>query len=178
MALIFLIFVSSETINIIKKTLNPIKYVMSGVKTSVTNDLFSDKDKADEPVAAEQPAEEEHPTVVDLTPLPTEKSPSDSKKKQEGAQNAQLSDTNTPDLVVDTMEEEAEAKGKRLNAEVDLSKPINPLEPFTRYKYPTLDLLKKYDNDQRPQIDYDEIKANNARLAWPSRKSRLRSDLR
>ncbi len=163
-ALIFLIFISSETINIIKKTLNPIKYVMSGVKTSVTNDLFSDKDKADEPVAAEQPAEEEHPTVVDLTPLPTEKSQSASKKKQEGAQNAQLSDTNTPDLVVDTMEEEAEAKGKRLNAEVDLSKPINPLEPFTRYKYPTLDLLKKYDNDQRPQIDYDEIKANNARI--------------
>jgi S-DNA-T family DNA segregation ATPase FtsK/SpoIIIE len=29
---------------------------------------------------------------------------------------------------------------------------------------PTLDLLKKYDNDGKPNVDMEEIKANNARI--------------
>nr|MBP8936048.1 DNA translocase FtsK [Prevotella sp.] len=45
-----------------------------------------------------------------------------------------------------------------------LSTPIDPLEPFTKYKRPTLELLKKYDNDGKPNVDMEEIKANNARI--------------
>ena len=41
--------------------------------------------------------------------------------------------------------------------------PINPKEPFTRYKYPTLSLLKKYENQDVP-IDEAEQKANKDRI--------------
>ncbi len=48
--------------------------------------------------------------------------------------------------------------------QVDLNIPIDPREPFTRYKYPTLDLLKKYDNDSKPYIDRDEQETNKNRI--------------
>ena len=67
-------------------------------------------------------------------------------------------------LKVDLPTSEEKAQGKTVAEKVDLSTPINPREPFLRYKYPTLDLLKKYDNDNNPQIDMDEVKANNARI--------------
>ena len=57
-----------------------------------------------------------------------------------------------------------EASSKALNVEEVMKTPINPKEPFTKYKYPTLELLKKYDNSQQPQVDMEEIKANNARI--------------
>lgn len=151
-AIIFLIFISSETVKIIKKTLNPIKYLMSSVKTTVTN-----IEPSETPASTVIPTSEEKPTVVDLTPMPAK----DAKPKVEPKAPTEGKE---PGLVVGLTKEEAAAQGKRLNAEVDLSKPINPLEPFTRYKFPTLDLLKKYDNDQRPQINYEEIKSNNARI--------------
>ena len=48
------------------------------------------------------------------------------------------------------------------NAEV-LNTPINPKEPFTKHKYPTLNLLKRYD-DQEVSIDEEEQKANENRI--------------
>ena len=45
-----------------------------------------------------------------------------------------------------------------------LKTPINPKEPFLNYKYPQLDLLKKYNEEDKPQVDMEEIKANNARI--------------
>ena len=42
--------------------------------------------------------------------------------------------------------------------------PINPLEPWLKYKYPTLDLLKKYETDGKPYIDMDEQKRNKNRI--------------
>ena len=60
--------------------------------------------------------------------------------------------------------DEEKVVGNKVNIEEILSTPIDPLEPFTRYKKPTLDLLKKYDNDGKPNVDMEEIKANNARI--------------
>ncbi len=66
-------------------------------------------------------------------------------------------------LTVEKIVEEDQASGKTVGESVDLSTPINPREPFTRYKFPTLDLLKEYDSD-KPQIDMEEIRENNARI--------------
>ena len=41
--------------------------------------------------------------------------------------------------------------------------PINPKEPFTRYKYPPLNLLKKYEDNYK-FIDEDEQRANKNRI--------------
>ena len=67
-------------------------------------------------------------------------------------------------LTVEIPATEESAHSKTLISEEDLSTPINPKEPFLRYKYPTLDLLKKYDNDGKPEVDMEEIKANNKRI--------------
>ena len=60
--------------------------------------------------------------------------------------------------------EEAHADGKRVNSDYPLSTPINPKEPFLSYKYPTLNLLKAYENDSKPYIDEHELKANKEQI--------------
>ena len=42
--------------------------------------------------------------------------------------------------------------------------PINPLEPFTSYKLPGLDLLNRDDNDGKPYVDMEEIKTHNEEI--------------
>ncbi|MCD8283031.1 MAG: DNA translocase FtsK [Prevotella sp.] len=69
----------------------------------------------------------------------------------------------TPGLTVEVPQEEDKAQGKTVEDEPDLSTPINPREPFLRYKFPTLDLLNEYESD-KPHIDMEEVKANNARI--------------
>lgn len=67
-------------------------------------------------------------------------------------------------LKVEVGKEEAKAHGKDIANVSDLSTPLNPKEPYTMYKYPPLSLLKRYDNDGKPQIDMDEIRANKDRI--------------
>jgi S-DNA-T family DNA segregation ATPase FtsK/SpoIIIE len=68
------------------------------------------------------------------------------------------------DFDVDVAAEEEKAQGKDVAGAVDLSTPINPREPWTRYKFPTLDLLKKYDTDGRPYVDNKEQESNKNRI--------------
>ena len=42
--------------------------------------------------------------------------------------------------------------------------PYNPKRDLEDYRYPTLDLLKKYDNEGKPYIDMDEQTANKNRI--------------
>ena len=67
-------------------------------------------------------------------------------------------------LKVEIPQGEETASGRELTAADVLSTPINPLEPFLSYKYPTLNLLKAYDNDSKPYVDMTELKANNDRI--------------
>jgi len=68
------------------------------------------------------------------------------------------------DMEVEVAAEEEKAQGKRVVTEEDLSTPINPREPWTKYKFPTLDLLAKYETDSRPYIDMEEQTANKNRI--------------
>ena len=47
-------------------------------------------------------------------------------------------------LTVDVAKDEDKATSKTLTPEQILSTPIDPREPFTKYKFPSLNLLKKY----------------------------------
>ena len=47
---------------------------------------------------------------------------------------------------------------------IDLSTPINPREPWLKYKFPTIELLKKYDDSYMPTIDKDELQRNMNRV--------------
>lgn len=168
-ALAFLTYISAETINIIRKLLNPMKYLSNKVDLTITNDGKDDRDEdGDDDEEDDQPGnqaphdetlENHRSPVVDLTEFtPNEERP---------IKPIDRKPTNKPKekstLTVEVGKEGEEAKGKRLNDDV-IKAPINPREPFLRYQFPTLDLLKKYDNDGKPEIDMEEIKANNRRI--------------
>jgi stage III sporulation protein E len=165
-AIAFLTYLTSETINIIRKLLNPVKFLTDRIRFTVTNNEPEEKvaeqvktEPIVEPVVEEpikeKIREEEPAETVMLSPeIPPTPTP---KEKPVPAEKEDI-------LTVEVASKTEEAKGSKLTIEEIMKTPINPKEPFTRYKYPTLSLLKKYDNDGKPQVDMDEIKANNARI--------------
>ena len=165
-AIAFLTYLTSETINIIRKLLNPVKFLTDRIRFTVTNNEPEEKvaeqvktepivePVVEEPIKEEIREEEPAETVMlspEIAPTPTPK------EKPEPVEKEDI-------LTVEVASKTEEAKGSKLTIEEIMKTPINPKEPFTRYKYPTLSLLKKYDNDGKPQVDMDEIKANNARI--------------
>ena len=165
-AIAFLTYLTSETINIIRKLLNPVKFLTDRIRFTVTNNEPEEKvaeqvktepivePVIEEPVKEEIREEEPAETVMLSSEITPTSAP---KEKPEPVEKEDI-------LTVEVASKTEEAKGSKLTIEEIMKTPINPKEPFTRYKYPTLSLLKKYDNDGKPQVDMDEIKANNARI--------------
>lgn len=185
-ALTFLTYLSAKTITYVRYVMNPVKYVTSRVKLTVTNHLNDDEAENDAPLQhaddEEDVAEDEivqmdnglpedlPAPVVDLTNFDT---PPVSSLKEDTMTPIRVQNSDEIDgkmtsaegkLTVEVAKDEEKADGKVVNIDEILRTPINPLEPFTQYKKPTLDLLKKYDNGDKPTVDMDEIKANNARI--------------
>lgn len=174
-ALAFLTYLSAETITIVRKALNPVRYLTRKIKFSITNSDVKVDNVADEhgikvvhePLAEvkeedeEEEMDEETSPVVDLTPFDEEMV----KSVPDVPLSTDISKGNPADsLTVEVPQEEETAEGNTLTAAEILSTPINPKEPFLSYKYPTLDLLKKYENDSKPYVDMEEIKTNNKRI--------------
>lgn len=176
-ALVFLTILSAETIEVIKRALNPVKYLSDKVKVTVTNLHTGNTGNTggDDGGVTEQPGgdveEDEPAAVVDLTDyaLPS----AGGKKVAQQAKDIPLevpqeadqkvpADGGESRLTVHAATKDETAKGKSLTEDA-LSTPIDPWEPFTKYKFPTFELLKKYD-DEQPVVDMDEIKANNQRI--------------
>ena len=231
-AVAFLTYLTTETITIVRKALNPIGYISNKVKFEITNHGDSntedidlayqnaergrDTDEEDEnatdqekpemdegkqDIPTPQNNEEKKSQVVDLDANKEEK---EEKETEGSVANAAvnptepIATTTTPNATPSFLEmkrkqraEKAERERMEMeaaaaasehvgmdisvalgeekatsntvsNAEV-LNTPINPKEPFTKYKYPTLNLLKKYD-DQEVSIDEEEQKANKNRI--------------
>ena len=229
-AVAFLTYLTTETITVIRKALNPIGYISNKVKFEITNHGKNRKDTEaiDEVYASaaygagtedekEEYKEEEPAKVIDLNLDPdqtfaTPDTPStsvepeadgpevtgtegDTEKDEtiaiaNGTQNENMSliarqrELRTKRAEKEALEKQAaeaaaasehigmdisvatadeKATGNTLsNAEV-LNTPINPKEPFTRYKYPVLNLLKKYEDDG-VSIDEEEQRANKNRI--------------
>ncbi|MCH3992094.1 MAG: DNA translocase FtsK [Prevotella sp.] len=68
-------------------------------------------------------------------------------------------------MEIEIAKEGDRATKRTVNNENILKTPINPREPFTNYKYPTLDLLKKYGDEEKPYIDEQEQIANKNRIS-------------
>ena len=185
-ALTFLTYLSAKTITYVRYVMNPVKYVTSRVKLTVTNHLNDDEAENDaslqhaddeEDVAEDEIVQmdnglpEDLPApVVDLTnfdasPIPPLKEDAMTPIRVQNSDEIDGKMTSAEGkLTVEVAKDEEKADGKVVNIDEILRTPINPLEPFTQYKKPTLDLLKKYDNGDKPTVDMDEIKANNARI--------------
>ncbi|MCR4774661.1 MAG: DNA translocase FtsK [Prevotella sp.] len=181
-AIIFLIYLSRETINVIRKAMNPLQYVSSKIKFSVSTGKdpnaveTEDENNADEDAhylnqeAGEASGENAEPSAAIPSPVVdlTEDIQNDvhGSRRQSGDNASKLgAASGDGKLTVSVAGDEDKANGKTLNgSEHVFDSEINPKEPFLNYKYPTLDLLKKYDNDGKPEVDMEEIKANNARI--------------
>ena len=174
-AIAFLTYLTSETITVIRKAMNPVKYLSGKVKFTVnanTNEEEDHDEVSNEEGNSDEDADDEEKedsdnepapgNVVDLTDL-------SQFKPQETPQPSIVPHVTNAEAVVDQPEsailkgrEEEKAEGKLSTDHYDLNTPINPWEPYTHYTFPSCDLLKKYSN--RAVIDMEEIKANNARI--------------
>lgn len=165
-ALVFLTCISAETIKFVRRMLNPIGFLMNRIKFTVTTQPTETSDVAvvtphseeDNDTDDETIIETPEPTVVDLTPMPTETEKPADKPADPAAAPV------TDNLTVEVAKGEEAAKGKRMASPVDNLTPIDPREPFTRYQLPPLSLLKTYADDGKPDVDMEEIKTNNAHI--------------
>ena len=166
-AIAFLTYLSAETIFVIRKILNPTKFI-DKVKFKITNNDPNEPKESYE----DQIQTEEDPTIFDN---PTE-------------QVVNFKDDGTAEVIDKGYEEESSEKpviqkpAKHVEMEVEVAKgdeetadsntlgileaegPYDPKKDLENYRYPTLDLLKKYDNDGKPYIDMAEQTANKNRI--------------
>ena len=177
-ALLFFDYLSSETINMIRKALHPNfrrKKKDTATATDNENNDTSIKPKREEKkeYSNPQPAvvdfELEQPMKVEVgskeeevsnTPFPFEEKQTSEPQRPmpTEANEEEEEDNDEPDFTVsdDTSEEDAEYKGPALQ-------PYNPRLDLENYKFPTLDLLNQYE-DNGPNIDMEEQNANKDRI--------------
>ncbi|MBQ0073342.1 MAG: DNA translocase FtsK 4TM domain-containing protein [Prevotella sp.] len=163
-AIFFLTYLSSETITLIRTVLNPKRWIEK-VPFSITNankegeiiDPETTSNDETEPEVYDNPSTQtvefdvnSNNAVVTDTGYDTPTSPATEQEGEIGMEIAQ------------GIEEES-AGGKVVVGNVEMSA-YDPKATLSRYKYPTLDLLKKYDTDGKSFIDMDEQKANKERI--------------
>lgn len=178
-ALAFLTYLSAETVSFVRKAINPVKYITNKVKFTIANNgsrtVPADRDEEVEIETQREnktandeedlnDEEDELPTVVDLTDGTMGLGGDKPFGGAHAHKGQQANGDPSAQLKVEIPQAEETASGRELTAADVLSTPINPLEPFLSYKYPTLDLLKAYDNDNKPYVDMIELKANNDRI--------------
>ena len=176
-AIVFLTYMSAETVNVVRRVLNPVSMITNRVGFYVTNNEPSaaaadtkeakaetPKEPEPDPQTFAEPAKQtvEFPDggapVIELTP---NVEPLEQAEKAPATAQKQPSD---PDLIIKGAGKDDKADGETVATENPLDTPINPKEPWVNYKYPTLSLLKKYDDDDEPYIDMKEQTANKNRI--------------
>lgn len=174
-AIAFLTFVSAETITWIRKMLNPVNAIMSKIKFSVN---YGNEEGADDAPTVEygmvpddtQYSDSAAQTAQFADGIATFNEPENS----EDTSSVTLVDevtgktisnppVNEPEMEVIVGKEEFAARGNRVD-HYDMNTPINPREPFLNYQFPSLDLLAKFENDNKPFIDKEELIDNKKRI--------------
>jgi S-DNA-T family DNA segregation ATPase FtsK/SpoIIIE len=168
-AIAFLTYISAETIYVIRKILNPNKF-LDKVKFKVTTGNSGEPEDSQE--------DEDGPTIFD-DPAPQEVEFKEDGKAviiDEVYKNDEPVKPSKPVKPVDSKDDvkmevevaegdDETAKGKTAVTEsIDDLEPYDPKRDLENYRYPTLDLLKKYDNDGKPYIDMAEQTANKNRI--------------
>lgn len=181
-AILFAIYLSRETINFIRKILHPDVSFGSlkqrNIFSSVEKKNFSNPEKNEED---EMPIE----VTFDIDPIET------SQGKENETKSDILADSNEDHVLTEETDlfvtdsatsEESEpsiiksedlANDEEVNMEVEVPEddeyegpeiePYNPKLDLENYHYPTLDLLKRYENNA-PSVNNEELKANKDRI--------------
>lgn len=173
----FLTYISMETVYVVRKMLNPVKFFTSRVAFEVSDGKASYGKNVGGPVAPTMAVKTvEDPEVFDNPVTQTVNF------KADGKGVAEMKETDTPvvemertedvadgekadDMVIEVAREDEKAKGPDLvKVGMEELAPYDPKRDLENYHYPTLDLLKKYDNDGKPYIDMAEQTANKNRI--------------
>lgn len=165
-AILFAIYLSRETMNLIRRILHPEISLERWKRTKATSN-------EEEPLPAEQ--EEETSQEIELTIETQEEEEKENDEVNQLAVEIPLDTDDTP------QEEEADAEQtEQEEKEIEMIveeggteedeayqgpdlEPYNPKLDLENYHYPTLDLLKKYDNIA-PSVSSEELNANKDRI--------------
>ena len=172
-AIAFLTYLSAETIFIIRKILNPTKF-LDKVKFKITNndpnepvDSYEDQMQQDEedqlvydnpvPQTVEFDEKGNAKVIDEVYDDGTDKTPEKPVK--------QAPSKNSVDMEVEVAKGDESANAKTLVAgSIENMEPYDPKRDLENYHYPTLDLLKRYENDGKPYIDMAEQNQNKNRI--------------
>ena len=174
-ALAFLTYISAETIFFVRKILNPTRF-LDKVKFKITNNDPNEKvDSYEQQIVDDLEPEEEEPLVYD-DPAPQEVEFRENDKaviidqvyKQDpeipAAAPIAPAAADEVGMEIEVAQGEAAADTMTVAPALEDLEPYDPKRDLENYKYPTLDLLKKYDNDGKPYIDMEEQNANKNRI--------------
>ena len=167
----FLTYVSAETVYIIRKLLNP-SHFFDKVKFKIVDTSKRDEliDTVEDPTVFDDPQEQTVEFVGDDVIVTTEPDyPQVPQKETEPEMPIHTTgekddDEDDVDMAVETGEDEESAEGETVGEDVSNLEPYDPKRDLENYHYPTLDLLKKYENDGKPYIDMEEQTANKNRI--------------
>lgn len=159
-AILFLMYVSSETIVWIRKILNPMGFVRK-VKFTVNNndttEVAPDDSYENLIQTEEDPEVFDNPQtqVVDFGQQKTVVEPVVTTMEQK----------DEPEIEITVAGEEEKADDtENPQVDVDNLEPYDPKRDLENYHYPTLDLLNTYESDGKPYIDMEEQTANKNRI--------------
>lgn len=168
-AIFFLTYLSSETITFIQKALNPVKFITSKVKFTVANanekgEIIDPETvvQADDNLVYDDP--ESQTVTFDVNSdkaVINDNGYSDAEpvapaQKEVSGEEAEFE-------IAEGVVEETAGTSTVMVGDQELSA-YDPKATLSRYKYPTLDLLKKYESDGRSFIDMEEQTANKNRI--------------
>ena len=165
-AIAFLTYLSAETIFIIRKILNPSKFI-DKVKFKITNnDPNEPKDSYEEQILTEedpQVFDDPEEQTVEFKPTGEAIVRDKGYKEEKPVKPSPIKPNEDVDMKVEVANGEETADSKTFGI-LEAEGPYDPKKDLENYRYPTLDLLKKYDNDGKPYIDMAEQTANKNRI--------------
>ena len=174
-ALLFLSYISSETYEWVRKILNPKKF-LEKVKFTVEapegeSESDSDDGKEEEYEIASTIVED--PEVFDDPSAQTVEFEVDGEDADAGGSTGLFKtplrkkdekDDDNDEMEVNVGQEDEKADGELVSVGERQLEPYDPKRDLENYHYPTLDLLKHYDDDGKPYIDMAEQTANKNRI--------------
>ena len=168
-AIAFLVYLSMETVIILRKIMNPFHYLKSIPMTinigggeseqGTMNNIVEDPTVFDNPEAQTVEFEDIN------TPQVSEIKDYTKSRIEEDIEETEVTIADDVEMKIETGEKEEAADSKTLSDNYgDLSTPYDPKRDLENYHYPTLDLLQKYESDGKPYIDMEEQTRNKNRI--------------
>ena len=165
-AISFLAYLSIETITFIRKLFNPLRYLKKIPMT--VNVGGADNSEEPEPASHHEPQQVFDNPYREEIEFPIDETPASpvSQPKKPVVKEVETGNGDEVEMTVETGEKEEKADSKEVANDNygDISTPYDPKRDLENYRYPTLDLLQKYESDGKPYIDMQEQTNNKNRI--------------